>query len=82
LENQITSKKGIVYFVEINITKLSIGQREYILALVRDITEQKQTQEALMRVKIVSGYFWKDCREEFLRTISMVGFCFATEQLV
>jgi PAS domain S-box-containing protein len=47
LESQITSKKGIVYFAEINITKLSVGQREYILALVRDITEQKQTQEAL-----------------------------------
>jgi PAS domain S-box-containing protein len=48
LESQITSKKGSVYSVEINISKLSIGQREYILALVRDITEQKQTQKALM----------------------------------
>jgi PAS domain S-box-containing protein len=43
LESQITSKNGIVYFVEINLSKLTVGQREYILALVRDITEQKQS---------------------------------------
>jgi PAS domain S-box-containing protein len=48
LESQITSKKGTVYPVEINISKLSVGQRRYILALVRDVTEQKQTQNALI----------------------------------
>jgi PAS domain S-box-containing protein len=47
LESPLTSKNRNVYSVEINLSKISIGQREYILALVRDITEQKQIQEAL-----------------------------------
>jgi PAS domain S-box-containing protein len=47
LESPLTSKKGTVYSVKINISKISVDQKEYMLVLVRDITEQKQTQEAL-----------------------------------
>ncbi len=47
IEEQHKTKTGDIYPVEINTGKIRIGDNQYILALVRDITLRKQTEFAL-----------------------------------
>ncbi|MBK8944555.1 MAG: PAS domain S-box protein [Ignavibacteriae bacterium] len=43
--------KNLTFDVEVFLTKISINQKDYILANVRDITEQKRAEEALISAK-------------------------------
>jgi PAS domain S-box-containing protein len=51
LEAEHLKKNGEVYPVEVTTGKISIGNIEYILALVRDITQRKNTERALENAK-------------------------------
>lgn len=51
LEAKHKGKDGIIYPVEVTTGKVIIGDKEYILALVRDITERKQVEK---RIRYIS----------------------------
>ncbi|MCL6629489.1 MAG: PAS domain S-box protein, partial [Armatimonadetes bacterium] len=42
-------KNGRIFWVEVNLKKAIIGGQDRVLAVVRDITDRKQTEEALQR---------------------------------
>lgn len=43
-------KDGTIYAAEVNTAKVQFGKEELILAIVRDITERKQTKETLLKM--------------------------------
>jgi PAS domain S-box-containing protein len=49
LELENKGKDGTVYWTELNVTRITIGTRECLLSVVRDITERKMAEKALRR---------------------------------
>ncbi len=47
VEDRLVSKSGKIIPVEINATKIRIGEHEHLLGIFRDITERKLAEEAL-----------------------------------
>jgi PAS domain S-box-containing protein len=45
------TKKGDIIEVEIRARKINFGDEEYVMALVRDVTERRKSQEALVKAK-------------------------------
>jgi PAS domain S-box-containing protein len=48
-ERQGRKKDGTLFWVESNLRKVTIGGREYLLSVLRDITRHRQEQEELMQ---------------------------------
>jgi PAS domain S-box-containing protein len=59
-------KSGRLFWVEVNLKVASIGGRNRILAVVRDISERKQAEEAKQRME---AYFKEQQRQFFRQTI-------------
>jgi PAS domain S-box-containing protein len=49
LEGRNRRKDGTTFPVEVNVSHIVIGENSYMVAVVRDITERKRTEEALRR---------------------------------
>ena len=49
-EARYMRKDGMVFPIEINAGLIDIGRKKYILAIARDITERKKTEQALQQV--------------------------------
>ncbi len=63
LEMVHVDKEGREFPVEINTGKVCFGNREYILALVRDISERKQTETALKESRERYQYLLQSSRK-------------------
>jgi len=48
-EGSLRCKDGMTYPVEVNVKNIVLGKKNYMVAMVRDITERKKSQEALRK---------------------------------
>ena len=46
-ERQCKKKDGTLFWIEANLRKVTIGDRDYLLSVIRDVTQRRQRQEEL-----------------------------------
>jgi PAS domain S-box-containing protein len=51
LVSEHRKKDGALLPVEINVTYIAVGEREYLLAIARDVTERKRMEEEMVRAQ-------------------------------
>ncbi len=69
LEGQQRRKDSTILPVEVNISYISLGKNNYMLSVVRDITERKQAEEALRR----NEEYFRSLIENALDTITILN---------
>lgn len=66
-------KIGRVFWVEVNLKRAVVAGKYNLLAVVRDITERKQTEERLNRINEVFLSFGNDSKENIRQLTSLCG---------